>query len=440
MTELFAGLLGAAWLVPNHYLPWLVAWGDAIAIVGLLLLLHSVMFIAVSGAHIAWQLAGVASVSAFMLLAQFGTGKLLFGGDALIAALYVGLWLAAVLAGRLLVGSSRLSSGLNAAMAAWLIAALLSVGIALVQCTGVLSLGIYAADMPPGGRPFANLAQPNNFSTVCFIGLCGLLWLHQLRRVSGAAFALAVGFLLLGMVLSQSRTSWLQMGLLMAWGLALGTRANLRISRAQLLLLGTVYVAGVLLWPLITDALLLPAGRSVDEQMRAGMRLPYWRAMLDAIGREPLTGYGWQQVGLRTATRGAGSPSHWGLFRARSQPGIGLPAVERHPCREPYRHGVGVVVIAHIRALRCARGLDAGNGSAVVAHSMLDVPLEHRLLFDTWGRQRVRSMGFRLAPCSTAATTFATCLQPALGTSVNSWVCGPGTVLAKFLPGSCRAV
>ena len=50
----------------------------------------------------------------------------------------------------------------------------------------------------------------------------------------------------------------------------------------------------------------------------------------------------------------------------------------------------------------------------------------------------------RLAPCSTAATSFGTCLQPALGTSVNSWVCGPGetaatAVLPKFLPGSCRA-
>ena len=48
----------------------------------------------------------------------------------------------------------------------------------------------------------------------------------------------------------------------------------------------------------------------------------------------------------------------------------------------------------------------------------------------------------RLAPCTTAATTFTACLQPALGTTVNSWVCGPGTtgtpVLPKFLPGSCR--
>ncbi|UUZ72123.1 pilin [Polaromonas sp. P1(28)-8] len=49
--------------------------------------------------------------------------------------------------------------------------------------------------------------------------------------------------------------------------------------------------------------------------------------------------------------------------------------------------------------------------------------------------------GVSLAPCSTAATTFGTCLQPALGTTVNSWVCGPSAlsgVNSKFLPGSCR--
>jgi type IV pilus assembly protein PilA len=49
----------------------------------------------------------------------------------------------------------------------------------------------------------------------------------------------------------------------------------------------------------------------------------------------------------------------------------------------------------------------------------------------------------RMAPCNAATqTTFATCVQPAFGTAVNSWLCGPGAtapVLAKFLPGSCRA-
>ena len=47
----------------------------------------------------------------------------------------------------------------------------------------------------------------------------------------------------------------------------------------------------------------------------------------------------------------------------------------------------------------------------------------------------------KMAPCAASTqTTFLTCAQPALGTSVNSWICGPGTMPAKYLPGSCKAV
>lgn len=49
----------------------------------------------------------------------------------------------------------------------------------------------------------------------------------------------------------------------------------------------------------------------------------------------------------------------------------------------------------------------------------------------------------RMAACNAdTQTTFATCTQPAFGAAVNSWICGPGAnnaILAKFLPGSCRA-
>jgi type IV pilus assembly protein PilA len=48
-----------------------------------------------------------------------------------------------------------------------------------------------------------------------------------------------------------------------------------------------------------------------------------------------------------------------------------------------------------------------------------------------------------LAPCSSAAATFATCAAPAYGGTVNTWLCGPhptsNPVLAKYLPSSCRA-
>jgi type IV pilus assembly protein PilA len=49
----------------------------------------------------------------------------------------------------------------------------------------------------------------------------------------------------------------------------------------------------------------------------------------------------------------------------------------------------------------------------------------------------------QMAPCSSAATTFAGCTQPALGTAVNSWVCGPGAtspIPIKYLPGSCKTI
>jgi len=270
------------------------------------------------------------------------------------------------------------SDGLNALTVAWLVAALLSVGIGLVQWTGALSLGIYIADLPPGGRPFGNVAQPNHLCTLSFLGLCGLLWLHQRQKVSSVAFWLGSGFLLLGMVMTQSRTGWLQIGLLVGWGLAMRTRAGLRITRVQLLTLGTVFAAGVLLWPAVGDALLLSTGRSIGDQMQAGTRLPFWWSMLDAIGREPLWGYGWQQVSAAQQRV------------ALDHPGVGALFEHSHNLLLDFLLWNGLPIgglmvallawwfIAHIRACRDARVvwlLVAVGG--VFMHGMLEFPLEY---------------------------------------------------------------
>jgi len=50
----------------------------------------------------------------------------------------------------------------------------------------------------------------------------------------------------------------------------------------------------------------------------------------------------------------------------------------------------------------------------------------------------VDTMTIKMAPCNASVGTFTLCLQPTLGTAVNSWVCGPGTMPAKYLPGSCK--
>lgn len=371
-------LMAGAWLVPNHYAPWSSAWSDALAIAGLFLLLPSVMAGAVAGGRVSSLLSGIAALSGAVLGVQLATGKLHFSGDVLMAAFYIGLWLAALLAGGLMTIPTGRSDGLNALTVAWLIAALLSVGIGLVQWTGALSLGIYGADLPPGGRPFGNVAQPNHLCTLCFLGLCGLLWLHQHQKVSGAAFWLGAGFLLLGMVMTQSRTGWLQIGLLVGWGLAMRARAGLRNTRLQLLTLGTMFAVGVMLWPAVGDALLLSTGRSIGDQMQAGTRLPFWWSMLDAIGREPLWGYGWQQVSAAQQRVALDHQSVGALFEHSHNVLLDLLLWNGLPIGGLMVALLAWWFIAHIRACRDARVawlLVAVGG--VCIHGMLEFPLEY---------------------------------------------------------------
>lgn len=292
-------VIALAWLIPNHYPPWLSAWNDAAAALGIV----GLLWLAAPGPRRlhapSWPLGAAVVLSALAVLGQWLSGKLLYAGDALMVVLYLGLFVAAVLVGSWLARQPRTGNGqlLDVLAAVWLLAALLSVGIALAQWTGAVNLGIYGADLPSRARPFANLGQPNQFCTLCYFGLCSVLWLREHGRVSVWVFWLAAVVLLGGMVMSGSRTGWLQITLLVLWGLALHTRARLRSTPTQLLLIGALFVAGVLLWPVVNEALLLSAGRSLADQMHAGMRLPYWLAMLEAISREPLWGYGWLQTG-----------------------------------------------------------------------------------------------------------------------------------------------
>lgn len=377
---LFAGLIAVAWLVPNHYAPWSSAWGEGLAIAGLLALLFTSA--ASSGAglggRVSWRLLAVAALCGAVPWIQFATGKLPFSGDALMATFYAGLWLAAVLAGRLMTVSTGRNDGLSALTASWTFAALLSVGIGLVQWTGAFSLGIYGTELPPGARPFGNVAQPNHLSTLCFLGLCGLLWQHQRQKVGGPVLWLGAGFLLLGMVMTQSRTGWLQIGLLVIGGLAIQTRANLRITRLQLLALGALFAAGVLLWPALSDALLLSTGRSIGDQMQTGIRLPFWQSMLDAIGREPLWGYGWQQVGAAQQRVALDHPSVGTLFEHSHNLVLDLLLWNGLPIGGLIVAALVWWLMAHIRACRDARVvllLVAIGG--VFVHGMLEFPLEY---------------------------------------------------------------
>lgn len=290
-------VLGLAWLVPNHYYPWSSFWGELLAACAFALLLIPAAVYATSSVRLP-RITVVAAALSLVPLIQWQAGLVYFGGDAWMASLYLlGFGLAALLPALQSQAMDELLEGL-----AWTIlaAALISVGLALCQWLQLGGLGIFLMDMPYGGRPYGNLAQPNQLATLLMLGLVAACALYQRRYLNGFSFALVVLMLCFGVVMTQSRTAWLELGSLCFWASLMQQRAALRITRPKLAAVGALFVLLVLGWPALCEALNLPVGRNLGDasQFASNLRWQLWLSMIDAIGREPWFGYGWNQVSV----------------------------------------------------------------------------------------------------------------------------------------------
>jgi len=289
--------LPLAWLWPNHHLPWPSAWQDGAALAAV----FAAACLCRHAGKVQWSWLAAVLIAALSVTMQWLTGKMFFGGDALMVLLYVGAFALALIVGAALVtegpGSPR-DRGLDAIALSTLVAALVSVGIAGAQWTGAESLGLWATDLPPGARPFANVSQPNHLCSLLFLALCSALLLKESGRIGRVGFWLAASFLLLGMVISGSRTGWLQVSLLLVLGISAAARMRSSVRPLDLLILTAIYVAVTLAWPALNEILLLTGGRSVSEQIDGGARMPLWLALLDARVR-----HGFRNLGRLATSR-----------------------------------------------------------------------------------------------------------------------------------------
>ena len=288
--------LPIVWLMPQHYLPWLAAHQDLVALI--LLVAAGVLVRGPANLPLTWAAGIVAALVS--LGAQSLLGPIVFVGDAWMAALYVLAFGSAIALGEAGARSAQAdpcSRALDLLAFITLAAAIASTGIALMQWTDTRALPLPVAAIRPGDRPYANFAQANNFSTALFLGLCCLCCLRESRRVRGPVWALAAMLLLFGMAMSGSRTAWLQVLLatvLLAWRSRQVPGAELRLPHAALLLAGLLGLS--VAWPMLNEALGLAGHRSATDQVQAGLRLPIWQLSLEALSRHPWWGWGWQQV------------------------------------------------------------------------------------------------------------------------------------------------
>lgn len=313
LSLLLLAAMPVAWLLPNHYAPWLSAWQEGLT----LALLAAAGLAARRGGRVpAVWLAFVAAAASTVLL-QWAFGLVRFSGDALMVVLYLGAVAAAAAIGGSLRPAGDVDVGgdpLNTLAAGTAFCAVVSVGLALMQWTGVPPLGLWLVELRPTSRPHANVAQPNHLCTLLVLGQVALLQLQQSRRLSGPTFWLGSAWLLAGMAMSGSRTGWLQIAALAVMWILLRRRAGLRLAGGQVAALGALYLGALALWPWANEVLLYEGARGVGDQLAAGSRPTVWRKLVDAILLEPLTGYGWQQTvhaQLAVALEGPPMREHW---------------------------------------------------------------------------------------------------------------------------------
>lgn len=288
-------LLTASYVISSHFLPWtsfqqeLMA-GAAATLIGVAALRRPGPW--------NWPISAITvAVVSLIPLAQAAAGLLLYPIDGVLAWAYLFGFALSVAVGAKSAETRRheLLDGLAGVFVA---AALLSVGLVACQWLSIVPPLIGATPLPPGSRPFGNLAQPNHLATLLLWGLVSAAWLRHRGRIGTATLIVVGVYLCAGIALTQSRQAWVGVLLLAAWAAiarrrGIGSVNSWAVPAFAVLLALMVIAIGPL-----SDALQVSSGRSLDEIASKGTRLLHWQYMVDAVGRSPWIGYGWNELNV----------------------------------------------------------------------------------------------------------------------------------------------
>lgn len=379
---LWAGsVLCLAYLLPNHYSPWLSFHQELAAALAFAPLL-------------AWASTRItplpaisygAGALALVPLMQVATERLYFSTDGWMASLYLmGFGLSAH-AGALSKWRATKSKELDDRPVEWLwtallVSALLSAGLAFHQWLLPSYQGIYVAEIPPQSRPYANLAQPNQLATLLLLGIAGLVFLWEARRLRASLAIAAVFLLLWALVMTGSRSVLLALLWLPPAYFLMRKRCHLRTTPAAAVAAVVFYLVMAWLWPTLSNILLLDIGSNtaLERMSSPGVRSIIWLSMLDAIGRAPWLGYGWGQISVaQIAVTLDHPPTHIVLESAHNL-FLDLALWNGLPIALGVVGGLGYWLCQQVR--RCndpARWATLLGVAVVLNHAMVEFPLNY---------------------------------------------------------------
>jgi O-antigen ligase len=289
--------LGFAGLLSGRQLPWTTFQQEVVAAFGLLLLAAAALE---RTSSVVWpRLAVLLCVVASLPLIQRATGQIRYLDDAILPAGYIAMLAISICVGATLATGLRRKQLLDGIAACVVLTGITSAGIALCQWLGPSVWSAWIEVLPARGRPVGNIGQPNHLSTLLLLGLAGLLYWYEQRRIDGWCAALGAAWLGWGVVISQSRTGWLAVALLGTWWLLMRRRAGLRLPPRAVLIGTFLFTLAVLaeaslfaLWSVPLDL----EGAAHALRLTSARRGVVWETLWHASMQAPWLGYGWNQI------------------------------------------------------------------------------------------------------------------------------------------------
>lgn len=291
-----------SWLIPNHYVPWLTSHSEFFAFVSLIILS---IFIFKFINHIY-----IPKINIFILLlilipiTQFFTGKIFFLGDAFIVFIYLFSFFYALCLGFNVSKGPFFKQNIYLTFySIILFASVVSVFLAMKQWLLQSSGQLWLVDLPLTARPFANFAQPNTLATFLCMGLMTSLYLYEKKYINKFSGILISSFILFGIALTQSRTSWVFSFAFLIWWFWKTYYFQTRLKKWSVFYFIGIYIYFVIVIPYISNYLGVVNTSDILTRATTGyLRIPMWHQMLVAIKNAPLWGYGWNQVSVAQIT------------------------------------------------------------------------------------------------------------------------------------------
>ena len=295
-----AGFYALSWLIPNHFPPWTAFHANALAAgVGLLLAFFVI-----------WRSEKKIVVSQYIIFiifiislvfAQYFFGVIEKRGTVWLVISYLSALLLSIIVGNLWERSDPKACA-NFVFLSFLIGAFCSWVFQLQQWLDVNYMPgwlLYA-----NGRYSANLAQANQLGTLTAIGIVACAWFYQQRKISSHfAFLLATIFLF-SLVLSNSRTSWINAFVIFCLLFLLR-----RIDGVKDLLKGyvpllVIYIVLIFSFPYFDAMINSSLGSAGVRSLADPGRLIIWGNFIEGVMLNPWIGYGWGQVSYVQFTQG----------------------------------------------------------------------------------------------------------------------------------------